>query len=288
MEKLSFKVADFEGPLDLLLYLISKHKLNIYDIEISLLLEQYMEAIGELRLENMETASEFLEMASRLVYIKTATLLPKYEDEAADLKQELVGQLLEYQLCKEVAAELGERYQGAAVFVRQPAEIPGEKAYTRQHQPQEILKAYLLAVGRKRRLLPPPVSAFSGIIATRFVSVSSRIILILKRLYRCDRLPLADFFDACSDRSELVATFLAVLELTKSRRILLSDDLTAVTFQRDYRKLENLEQLESEVAKEGWDSPSSGSDASWESQQQAASIEESSQEEKTVQEEENP
>lgn len=59
MEKLSFKVADFEGPLDLLLYLISKHKLNIYDIEISLLLEQYMEAIGELRLENMETASEF-------------------------------------------------------------------------------------------------------------------------------------------------------------------------------------------------------------------------------------
>lgn len=155
MEKLSFRVADFEGPLDLLLFLISKHKLNIYDIEISLLLEQYMEAIGELRLENMETASEFMEMASRLVYIKTATLLPKYEDEAADLKQELVGQLLEYQLCKEVAAELGRAIPGGIGFCPSARGASRGKAYTRQHRPEEILKAYLLAVGRKRRLLPP-------------------------------------------------------------------------------------------------------------------------------------
>ena len=105
MEKLTFKVNEYEGPLDLILALLSKHQIDIYDINISDLLEQYMGVIRTLQESDMEVASEFLEMASRLVYIKTASLLPRCEKED-DPRAELVGQLLEYQSCKQAAALL--------------------------------------------------------------------------------------------------------------------------------------------------------------------------------------
>ena len=87
-EQLSFKVAQVEGPLDLILQLISKHKLNIYEFEITKLLEQYMDYIQQVQSQQMEIASEFLEMASRLVYIKSVSLLPKHEELEEQLKQE--------------------------------------------------------------------------------------------------------------------------------------------------------------------------------------------------------
>ena len=105
METISFKVPGFEGPLDLLLHLVQKNKLNIMDIPISELLEQYTKVIEEWRSLDLEITSEFLEMAARLVYIKTVMLLPKH-DEAEQLRQELSGELMEYQLCKEMAAKL--------------------------------------------------------------------------------------------------------------------------------------------------------------------------------------
>ena len=79
MEKLNFKLEVFEGPLDLMLYLISKHKLNIYDISITALLEQYLDYIEQMKMADLEVASEFLAMAAHLVYIKTVSLLPKPE-----------------------------------------------------------------------------------------------------------------------------------------------------------------------------------------------------------------
>ena len=96
MEKLSYKLPAFEGPLDLLLYLVSKNKLNIFDIQISELVDQYTEHIDVMKEQNMDITSEFLEMAARLIYIKTVYLLPKHE-EADELKKELSGQLIEYQ-----------------------------------------------------------------------------------------------------------------------------------------------------------------------------------------------
>ena len=91
-EKLQYRLGNFEGPLDLLLFLISKHKLNICDINISELLDQYTESIKDIEnVMDMDEASEFLEMAARLVYIKTAMLLPRYDDEGEKLRQELQG-----------------------------------------------------------------------------------------------------------------------------------------------------------------------------------------------------
>ena len=107
MEKLLYKLELFEGPLDLLLHLITKNKLSIYDIEISEIFSQYMEHIELMKENNIEVQSEFLEMAARLVYIKTALLLPK-KQEAEKLKEELQGELIEYQACKNMAKLLSQ------------------------------------------------------------------------------------------------------------------------------------------------------------------------------------
>ena len=156
MEKLLFKTEEFEGPLDLLLFLIQKHKLDICDIEISALLEQYLTYIRSLEEQDLEVASEFLEMASRLVYIKTVMLLPRHEEEGLQLKTELQGELLEYQVCRQVAAQLGARNRMYLQFVRAPVKIEADNTYRLTHRADELYAAYQDAAGRGRRRLPPP------------------------------------------------------------------------------------------------------------------------------------
>ena len=227
-ETLEFKLGTFEGPLDLLLFLISKHKMDIKDIEISLILSQYMEYIALMQQQDLEIASEFLEMAARLVYIKTVSLLPKHE-EADTLKKELEGQLIEYQLCKEMALKLTEMGKGISLFSRAPMPLQIDPTYTGRHWPDELLSAYLMVVGKAKRRLPPPKSAFTEIVEKPFVSVTAKIFFVLRKLYRTGEMPYDEFF-ASSDRSSRVATFLAMLELIKSSRITVSDDNTMVYF----------------------------------------------------------
>ena len=173
MEKISYKLDVFEGPLDLLLHLIEKNKLNIYDIQISELLEQYMENINRFRDENLEIAGEFLDMASRLIQIKSAMLLPKYE-EAEEMKKELSGQLIEYRKCKRVAKLLSDNISFDS-YCREPAKIKADMTYKRTHPPQYLVEAYLAAVGRGKEKIPPPEEDFSGIVKRRIVSVYEKI-----------------------------------------------------------------------------------------------------------------
>ena len=222
MEKLTFHLADFEGPLDLILHLIAKNKLNIYDIEITLLVEQYLAYIDRAQQEDLEIMSEFLEMAARLVYIKTLMLLPRH-DEGEALKQELTGQLLEYQACKAIAGQLASMYKGGDLFVRQMQSIPSDMRYTRTHAPQELVAAYLAVAGKKMRRLPPPAETFSPMIKREYVSVQSRISYVLKRLYQNQKVNFYELFDAHQGRSSMVATFLAVLELLKDNRLRLQE-----------------------------------------------------------------
>lgn len=218
MEALQYKLPVFEGPLDLLLALISKNKIDIYDIQISELLDQYMEQINRMQENQMDVASEFLTMASRLVYIKSVMLLPKYEEEAEELKKELSGQLLEYAVCREIAAKLGAMYDFDRFF-REPSPVEYDMTYNRQHPPEDIVKAYISAVGRGKRKLPPSEQAFSGIVAHKIVSVNSKIIHLMRRLRRSKRLEYHEIFEVCEGKSDLVATFLATLELVKGKRI---------------------------------------------------------------------
>lgn len=222
-ETLSYKFDVFEGPLDLLLNLIAKNKLNIYDIPIAELLEQYMAQIHEMQAADMDVASEFLEMAARLVHIKSVSLLPKKEEEAA-LKQELTGQLLEYQQCKEAAMRLRERFSLDGI-VRAQADIPADLTYKRHHKPQELLSAYLSMLGKKKPPEPQkPEDTISKLITRRVVSVASQIVFVLRSLWKKRHVSLKELFRGKNDPSERVAAFLAVLELVKDKRLRVDGD----------------------------------------------------------------
>lgn len=216
--EISYKLADFEGPLDLLLHLVQRNKLNIYDIPIHELLEQYMLAIETMQQMDMEIATEFLDMAARLVQIKSAMLLPKHE-EGDEMKQQLTGELIEYQLCREAAARMQKQCIGGDLFVRLPMEIQPDYTYRRLHRAEELLDAYLAAAGRGRRKLPPSPQAFHAIVARKIVSVSSKIIFVLRRLHMGKKVSYNSLYEGARTKSELVATFLAVLELIKGKRI---------------------------------------------------------------------
>lgn len=222
MEKICYKLETFEGPLDLLLSLIAKNKLDILDIQITELVGQYLAQIGAMQEREMDVASEFLEMAARLIYIKTVSLLPRRE-EAEELKRELSGQLVEYQECRRAAALIGEKFSFDS-FTRAPEEIEPDRSYRRHHSPQELLAAYRSAAGRGKRFLPPPREAFSALVSHRPVSVSSRIVFVLRRLREKSVQSYYALFDGIGGRSERVATFLAVLELVKGRRIRVEGD----------------------------------------------------------------
>ena len=220
---LQYKLEQFEGPLDLLLTLISKNKLNIFDIEINVLIEQYLEQIKAYENSDIEIASDFLEMASRLIYIKTVSLLPKHE-EAEQLKDELVGELLEYKVCKEIAAKLATMTDGFNTYVREPGETPVDKTYILNHESKVLFDYYMSAVGRGLRKLPPSTEPFKKIVARKIVSVSSKVVSVMKRLFRGGPQRLSSLYKNVKSRSELVATFLAVLELCKANRVTVSDD----------------------------------------------------------------
>ena len=223
MEKISYKIDVFEGPMDLLLHLISKHKVSINDVPILDLVGQYLDYMRQMQQEDLDIASEFLEMAARLVYIKTVSLLPVHE-EAEELTRELRGELLAYQDCKTLAGKLEKQANGFGYFSRVPVKFPVDMTYTRTHELYEIYRAYISAVGKGKRRLPPPVEAFSRIVAHRIVSVASRISFLLDRLQGSGKHRFLSLFEQSGSRSEMVATFLAVLSLAKAKRVTIEGD----------------------------------------------------------------
>ena len=227
-EQLNFKLEIFEGPLDLMLSLISKHKLDIQDIEISILLEQFLDYIDKSLENNIELAGEFLEAAARLIYIKTVSLLPKHE--AEKLKKELEGALIEYALCKAVAERLREHYIGNLIFTRNTLEIEADLTYELTHPVSELLEA-ISAVSDRDKLKellrqPPKQSQVNPAVTVDYISIFSKIIYVLKNLRKQNRIAIADLFSDFSpeQRSARVATFLALLELSSHGRITFSED----------------------------------------------------------------
>ena len=231
MNEIQFKLDVFEGPLDLLLHLISKHQLNIHDIEITKLLEQYLLYIDTARQQNLELAGEFLEMAARLVYIKAISLLPKPE-EAEKAKRELQGSLIEYALAQEAAKKLKACFIADDIFIRQPLKLPKiQQSYQLQHSPDRLAEVFA-QIGRERmkgKLLSNKIT--DTVTQPKTVSVISKVVFILRKLYKGDSVAVASLYDGITDRSARVATFLAVLELTRSGRILLNEDNTILTMR---------------------------------------------------------
>lgn len=236
MIEIAFRLSDFEGPLDLLLHLIAKHKLDILDIEISELLRQYVDFIENRADADLEISSSFLEMAARLVHMKSVMLLPRHEEEAERLKTQLTGELMEYQLCKLAAQQLGEMAARHRRYVRKPLKMEMDMTYEGTHPASVLQMAIQSSTGRVQRQRPVEPQAFSGIVHHRVVSVGSRIIHLLRRLYRSPESRFDSLFYDQRDRSELVATFLALLELIKGGRVTVSEDGQTVRFHREVRE----------------------------------------------------
>lgn len=220
--KVEFHLEDFTGPLDLLLALIAKNKMSILDIEILTLIDQYLEVVGDVEAENLDGTSEFISMASHLVRMKSVLLLPRSE-EGERLREELTGMLVEYNECKRIAALLREMQKGVFIAVRQPQPCEHDTAYRRAHDPAELADAYILGAQRRKRRSAPRREQFDDLVAAPFVSVSGRVIHVLRGLVTGRVLALRQLFSRRHSRGETVATFLAVLELIRGGRIRVDD-----------------------------------------------------------------
>lgn len=220
MNQINYKIEDFEGPLDLLLVLISRNKMSIADVEIITIINQYLAVINEADQQDLDTASEFIDMAARLIYLKSVYLLPK-DDEGEKLKAELQGQLIEYSQAKRAAGMLNSRFIGDKIFVRQPMELKVDYTYSFVHPVDDLVRAYSRLSDRSLARTAPAAERFEPIVATPVVSVTSKIFSLLKGIIRKNINNIHTAFAGMKSRSEAVATFLAILELVRAHRITL-------------------------------------------------------------------
>lgn len=233
MEALTFRIEDFEGPLDLLLYLVGKNKMNLYDINIMALIDQYTAAIQTLQAGRMEVASEFIDMAAHLVQMKSALLLPR-SPEAERMKAELTGRLIEYSTCKQVAAKLGSRARDLYTAVRTPMPLTTPATYSRPQDPDSLVQAWYNLMGRSLRKRKPTQERFEPLVTAPFVSVASRVAHMLRGMLRGTLNRMNQLFSKEEDRSTNVATFLALLELIRAGRVRI-DDSGALEMDRTRR-----------------------------------------------------
>ena len=228
--ELTFKWEDFEGPLDLLLYLVRRNKMDLHDIPIFELIEQYTAVIAQVRENRLEISSEFIAMAARLVQMKSYLLLPRSE-EGERLKQEFTGQLIEYDQCRRMAALLREKAEAAPVFVRPPAEMEFDTAYDLHHAPQVLADYWAALSGRTKLRREPTQQQFEPLVTAPMVSVTSRVVYILRHLISGTAAKMSQLFSRQQTRSTNVATFLALLELVRGGRVKL-DEQGQLTMQR--------------------------------------------------------
>lgn len=223
MERINYKLEVFEGPMDLLLKLIAQKKIGVQDVPITEIIEQYLDYVCQMEEDDLELSSEFLEMAARLLYIKTVSLLPSRE-EAEKLVEELRGELTEYRDCKFVAEKLRERSGGFELYARRPGKIEADPTYSRVHRPEELLEAYSSALAGEKRRTPPPIAAFKSVFPKKIISVTSRISFIMEKFRNSRKQKMISFFENSRSRSEMVATFLAILAMIKAKRMRVDGD----------------------------------------------------------------
>ena len=222
---------DFDGPLDVILLLLSKNKIEIQDVSIASILEQYLAYLDEMKRMDMEIASEFIAMASHLMLIKTKMLLSAAEQEEALSEMELLIRSLEerqrkdaYEQIKTVAQFLESRNEiGVNLFVKQPEPFERDNTYRYQHEPDDLLSAFAAIADRSQRQMPPPTASFAGIVGKEPYPVTKKSAELLKKLLMRGVSKFRQLFKGNRSRSEIVATFLAVLELCRLRSVEIDD-----------------------------------------------------------------
>ena len=233
---LSVKLEAFEGPLDLLLHLIDKNKIDIYDIPIVMITEQYMEYIKQMETEDMNIMSEFLLMAATLLDIKCKMLLPKEVDEEGeeeDPRAELVQKLLEYKMYKYMSFELKDRQFNAERNLYKPATIPEEILKHQEPLDYETLigdmnlsklhKIFKETVKRKEDKVDPIRSQF-GKIEKDEINLEEKTSYIEQYIAMNDKMSFRDLLEKQNSKMEVIVTFLVVLELIKTGVIIIEQN----------------------------------------------------------------
>lgn len=233
MEQLKFVLNDFDGPLDLLLTLISKNKMNIYDIPIASLFEQYMSYIEEAQRMDMDIAGEFISMASYLMLIKSRTLLPKTEEEKEDPRLELAVLLLEYKMAKESVPYFNDTYlKYGGRFAKDTEEISvNDGPFEGSFDIDVLVKAFsnvLMKIKANEGNTTDKKKPFEAILNKYVKPVHEMMYELIGELKTKGKMKFDDLLGISKTRSELVASFLAILEMLSMQRLLLHKTEDAV------------------------------------------------------------
>ena len=228
------QMEDFEGPLDVIFLLLSKNKIEIQDVSITAILEQYLAYLEEMKRLDMEIASEFITMASHLMLIKTKMLLSAAEAAEAQTELDLLRQSLIERQRREAMEQIRMAITvleprndvGRCLFTKQPEPLPKETGYRYSHTSLDLLQALDDIAERNERRLPPPTVNFKGIVGKEPYPVTKKATEVIRNLILRGIEKLKNLFKGSKSRSEIVATFLAVLELCKTNSVALEDDLS--------------------------------------------------------------
>ena len=215
----------FEGPLDLLLYLVKRDHLNIYDIPVAKVTEQYLQYINLMQLLDLNIAGEFLVMAATLMQIKSKMLLPAEESQGAeeeeeDPRAELVKRLLEYERFKEIAENLRQREIEQREVFKRPASLEKDREAPAEPSGEVYFEASIfdLINAFSRALEDVPKDLFYEVIKDEF-TIEEKIHQILHALLVSEALTISELFKKAKNKIEIIVTFLAILELTRLKEI---------------------------------------------------------------------
>ena len=226
-------MEDFEGPLDVIFELLSKNKIEIQDVSITAILEQYLSYLEEMKRLDMEVASEFITMASHLMLIKTKMLLSAAEQAEAETELDLLRQSLIERRRKEAMEQIRKAVAvleprneiGRCLFTKEPEPLKRDNTYRYQHDVLDLLRALDMIAERNARQLPPPTATFKGIVGKEPYPIGRKTGEVLRQLVLRGVERLKNLFRGNRSRSEIVATFLAVLDLCKTNSVTLEDDV---------------------------------------------------------------
>lgn len=230
------KLQVFEGPMDLLMHLIEKNKIDIYDIPIVTITDQYLEYVRQMEHDDMNVTSEFLVMAATLLDIKSRMLLPRDEDEDSeegDPRDELVRRLLEYKMFKYMSEELREKNRHAGFTYFKPQDLPAEvRSYVPPLNYEELIgdrtaqslqDVFRDVLKRKKSRVDPIRSGF-GKIQREEISVADKQLYVRAYLENHPHADFREMLELENSREEIIVTFLVILELMKSQKIRITQD----------------------------------------------------------------
>lgn len=227
--KYAIKIENFEGPIDLLLHLIDKNKMNICDVKLSEITDQYIEYIKKMEEMNLEITSEFLLMASTLIYIKSKSILPKNVEEEEEISaEELLHRIIEYKKYKEITKKLRQMYEESGVrYYKAPENIklPKQELKENQYNEENIVSVYKQLLERNTQKINENAKNIEKIAITDTYTVASKVKEMLKELIKKPKFVFNALFslNKC-EKEEVITAFSGLLELSRRNKVVTSQD----------------------------------------------------------------